>query len=256
MKRPKESLKRLRQRAREHFTDTSRRRGAWWRSKAPTARARPHSAAVQTWLMAQGSRGYDEVELLDLVQPVIRAEGAARISPEDSAAAQRRLPSPGRTRDPAGSLAGKVVIADRFLFTGLARDVARGLDLDWVLKLPTAALARPRFYFAVSPVTSSKRIAATRMPRFYRQASDVTSADDPSRATSDSSRAVIREYDSLALIFNFITVARSIQSATSITISADCSAKAAARVVRVECRRRRGMARHQQQRDITAGNRR
>ena len=31
--------------------------------------------------------------------------------------------------------AGKTVVADRFLFTALARDVARGLDLDWVLNL-------------------------------------------------------------------------------------------------------------------------
>ena len=29
--------------------------------------------------------------------------------------------------------AGKTVLADRYLFTALARDAARGLDLDWLL---------------------------------------------------------------------------------------------------------------------------
>ena len=43
---------------------------------------------------------------------------------------------------------GKLVIADRFLFTGLARDVAR-FDLDWVLKL-YAAVAPICFYFGVA----------------------------------------------------------------------------------------------------------
>ena len=48
---------------------------------------------------------------------------------------------------------GKLVIADRFLFTGLARDVARGLDLDWVLKLYQPLLWPDLvFYFSVSPV--------------------------------------------------------------------------------------------------------
>ena len=57
---------------------------------------------------------------------------------------------------------GKLVIADRFLFTGLARDVARGLDLDWVLKLYQPLLWPDLvFYFAVSPGTSSQRYASS-----------------------------------------------------------------------------------------------
>src|SRR5216117_1964909 len=30
---------------------------------------------------------------------------------------------------------GKMVVADRYLFTALARDVARGLELDWLLSI-------------------------------------------------------------------------------------------------------------------------
>ena len=56
---------------------------------------------------------------------------------------------------------GKIVIADRFLFTGLARDVARGLDLDWVLRLYQPLLWPDLvFYFAVSADTSGRRVTA------------------------------------------------------------------------------------------------
>ena len=99
------------------------------------------------------------------------------------------------------------MIADRFLFTGLARDVARGLDLDWVLKLYQPLLWPDLvFYFSVSPVTSGKRVTATRMPNFYEAGQDVTDVDDPVESYQRFIARVIREYESLALIFNFITV--------------------------------------------------
>ena len=99
------------------------------------------------------------------------------------------------------------MIADRFLFTGLARDVARGLDLDWVLKLYQPLLWPDLvFYFSVSPSTSGKRVTATRTPNFYEAGQDVTDVDDPVESYQRFIARVIREYESLALIFNFITV--------------------------------------------------
>src|SRR4029077_21233482 len=103
--------------------------------------------------------------------------------------------------------AGKLVIADRFLFTGLARDVARALDLDWVLKLYQPLLWPDLvFYFSVSPGTSGRRVTATRTPNFYEAGQDVTKLDDPVESYQRFISSVIREYESLALIFNFITV--------------------------------------------------
>ena len=103
---------------------------------------------------------------------------------------------------------GKLVIADRFLFTGLARDVARGLDLDWVLKLYQPLLWPDLvFYFAVSPATSGRRVvgdadaAASTKP-----ARTSPHVDDPVESYQRFITRVIREYESLALIFNFITV--------------------------------------------------
>ena len=85
--------------------------------------------------------------------------------------------------------------------------MARGLDLDWVLKLYQPLLWPDIvFYFSVSPVTSSRRVAATRTPNYYEAGQDVTVVDDPAESYQRFITRVIREYESLALIFNFITV--------------------------------------------------
>ena len=136
------------------------------------------------------------------------------------------------------------MIADRFLFTGLARDVARGLDLDWVLKLYQPLLWPDLvFYFSVSPATSGKRVTATRMPNFYEAGQDVTDVDDPVESYQRFISRVIREYESLALIFNFITVdaEQSIGEQHRADPRAVSRGRAAA-VVDVERRRGRRMA--------------
>jgi len=102
---------------------------------------------------------------------------------------------------------GTTVIADRFLFTALARDAARGLALDWLLHLysplywPDAV-----FYFSVSAETSGKRIAATRAPKYYEAGQDVTNIVDPHESYQQFVCNVIREYEALSVIFNFIKV--------------------------------------------------
>ena len=102
---------------------------------------------------------------------------------------------------------GKMVVADRFLFTALARDAARGLELDWLLHI-YAPLYWPDivFYFSVSPETSGKRIAATRTPKYYEAGQDVTNLDDPFESYRQFISRVIREYEALAVIFKFITI--------------------------------------------------
>jgi dTMP kinase len=104
-------------------------------------------------------------------------------------------------------LDGRMVVADRFLFTGLARDAARGLPLDWLLHC-YSPLYWPDivFYFSVSPETSEKRITATRMPKYYEAGQDVTTIDDPVASYQQFIRRVIQEYEALALIFQFITI--------------------------------------------------
>jgi dTMP kinase len=205
------SLSRWRRRAREHFTDGSRRRGLLVAFEGADGSGKTTQRKLfKTWLKAEG---YDVVTTKwnssELIKPIIKSRKDVRaLSPEEfsllhGADFRHRVE---HVILPA-LWAGKVVVADRFLFTGLARDVARGLDLDWVLKLYQPLLWPDLvFYFAVSPGTSGKRVLATRTPRFYEAGQDVTNVDDPVESYQRFITRVIREYESLALIFKFITV--------------------------------------------------
>lgn len=102
---------------------------------------------------------------------------------------------------------GATVVADRYLFTGLARDAARGLPFDWLVHL-YAPILWPDivFYFSVSPETSGMRIAATRQPKYYEAGQDVTGVEDPLGSYTQFISRVIREYEALAVVFQFITI--------------------------------------------------
>jgi dTMP kinase len=103
--------------------------------------------------------------------------------------------------------AGRTVIADRYLFTALARDAARGLDFDALLHA-YAPLVWPDVvvYFALDPADSSRRIASTREPRFYEAGRDVTGIEDPLTSYRQFIGRVITEYENLAVIFQFVKV--------------------------------------------------
>jgi dTMP kinase len=102
---------------------------------------------------------------------------------------------------------GKIVVADRYLFTGLARDGARGLPLDWMMSVYGPLLWPDLvFYFSVSPETSARRVASSRTPKYYEAGQDITGIDDPLESFKLFTGRVIEEYEALALIFRFISV--------------------------------------------------
>ena len=102
---------------------------------------------------------------------------------------------------------GTSVVADRYLFTALARDAARGLPFDWLLNVYSPILwPDVVFYFAVSPDTSGMRIAATREPKYYEAGQDVTGLEDAHASYKQFITRVIREYQGLALVFRFVTI--------------------------------------------------
>lgn len=103
--------------------------------------------------------------------------------------------------------AGRTVLADRYLFTGLARDAARGLELDWLLRVYSPIIWPDLVvYFSVSPATSGERIAAERAPKYYEAGQDVTALTDPHASYLRFITRVINEYESLALVFRFVTI--------------------------------------------------
>jgi dTMP kinase len=201
----------IRRRIEQHFGDPSRRRGLLVAFEGPDGSGKTTQRKLfKTWLKAES---YDVVTTKwnssDLIKPIIKSRKSLRaLSPEEfsllhTADFRHRL-----EHEILPALwDGKLVIADRFLFTGLARDVARGLDLDWVLKLYQPLLWPDLvFYFSVSPATSGKRVAAARTPNFYEAGQDVTDIEDAVESYHRFITRVIREYESLALIFKFITV--------------------------------------------------
>jgi len=197
--------------ARSRFSDPSRRRGLLVAFEGPDGSGKTTQRKLfKTWLQAEG---HDVVTTKwnssELIKPLVKSRKALHVlSPEEfsllhAADFRHRV---DHTILPA-LWSGKTVIADRFLFTGLARDVARGLDLDWVLNLYTPLLWPDLvFYFSVSPETSGLRVTTTRVPNFYEAGQDVTAVDDPVDSYHRFISRVIREYESLAMIFNFITI--------------------------------------------------
>ena len=144
-----------------------------------------------------------------LVEPVLKARKLARsLSPGEycllSAAAFRHQLE---TEVLPALWDGKMVVADRFLFTALARDTARGLDLSWVMNtyLP---LFWPDmvFYFALPPDISSQRVSAHKKPSYYEAGQDVTNIADPGKSHQQFVKRVIQEYEALAKIFQFLKI--------------------------------------------------
>jgi len=102
---------------------------------------------------------------------------------------------------------GKVVVADQFLFTALARDTARGLDLNWVMNAYVPLLWPDQvFYFSLPPEISSERTRANKKPGFYASGQDVTHIADPNKSHLQFVSRVIQEYEALAKIFQFLKV--------------------------------------------------
>ncbi len=100
--------------------------------------------------------------------------------------------------------AGLIVLADRYCFTAFARDVARGVDKDWVRNLYGFAI-RPdgSFYFQVPVEVSLERIANSRLPGYYESGMDLGISSDPRESYQIFQSMIINEYDTMANEYSF-----------------------------------------------------
>ena len=92
--------------------------------------------------------------------------------------------------------AGFIVLADRYVYTAFARDVARGVDSDWVRNMYGFAI-KPDLtvYFKVPVDVSLKRICANRQPKFYEAGMDLKLSNDAYESYRIFQGRVIYEYD-------------------------------------------------------------
>ena len=93
--------------------------------------------------------------------------------------------------------AGAVVLCDRYVYTAFARDVARGMDRQWVRDLydfavqPTVA-----FYFRVPLETAIGRITAARdCLKYYEAGMDLGLSDDPIQSFRMFQGRILDEYE-------------------------------------------------------------
>ena len=104
--------------------------------------------------------------------------------------------------------AGAIVVADRYIYTAFGRDVARGVNRDWVRQnycfaiRPTVAL-----YFKVPLEESMKRILTGRpMLKYYEAGLDLGLSDEPYESFALFQRRILEEYDRIVDEFGLTIV--------------------------------------------------
>jgi dTMP kinase len=94
--------------------------------------------------------------------------------------------------------AGFVVLADRYVYTAFARDVARGVNSSWVRSMYEFSV-KPDLavYFKVPVDISLTRICSNRQPKFYEAGMDLKLSNDPYESYKIFQGRVISEYDGM-----------------------------------------------------------
>jgi dTMP kinase len=104
--------------------------------------------------------------------------------------------------------AGAVVLADRYVYTAFARDVARGVNSDWVRQLYGFAV-KPSvaFYFKLPLDIAMKRILGGRDAlKFYEAGMDLGLSDDIEECFRIFQGRIIEEYEKMVEEFGLVVI--------------------------------------------------
>ena len=95
--------------------------------------------------------------------------------------------------------AGAIVLADRYIYTAFARDVARNVDRQWVRELyqfavkPTVA-----FYYRIPLEVSLSRILTGRTElKYYEAGMDLGLSNDPQESFKLFQQRIVNEYEAM-----------------------------------------------------------
>jgi len=104
--------------------------------------------------------------------------------------------------------AGAIVLADRYVYTAFARDVARGVNREWVRQVYAfAAIPSVALYFRVPLDESLRRIIGGRPSlKYYEAGLDLGLSDDPLESYRIFQGRILREYESLLDEYNLSAV--------------------------------------------------
>jgi dTMP kinase len=100
---------------------------------------------------------------------------------------------------------GMTVLADRYIYTAFARDIARGVDPRWVRDLYGFAVQPDAiFYFRVPIDVAVGRIVGSRAKiKFYEAGMDLRLSPEPVESFRLFQGRVLDEYDRLAVEYGF-----------------------------------------------------
>lgn len=112
--------------------------------------------------------------------------------------------------------AGAIVLADRYIYTAFARDVARGCDRTWVRETYKFAVKPTVAFFFRAPldVAIDRIISARPNLKFYEAGMDMDWADDEEESFKIFQGKIMDEYDRMVSEFNLtlIDATRSIEA--------------------------------------------
>jgi dTMP kinase len=103
---------------------------------------------------------------------------------------------------------GALVLADRYIYTAFARDVARGVDPTWVRALYHFAV-KPTigFYFRISLEEAMKRILGGRDAiKFYEAGMDLKISEDIEESFRLFQGRIIEEYEKMVAEFALVVI--------------------------------------------------
>src|SRR5689334_11338021 len=105
---------------------------------------------------------------------------------------------------------GYVVLADRYSYTGLARDLARGIDRSWVEEIYALSLVPDLAFYCTTPIEEALgRIIGREgggSPAYYEAGMDVGSGSDPIAAYRAFQARVAAEYEWICRKYGLVDV--------------------------------------------------
>ncbi|MBR1617168.1 dTMP kinase [bacterium] len=103
--------------------------------------------------------------------------------------------------------AGFVVLADRYVYTAFARDVARNVDFEWVRNMYSFAIKPDiTFYLDLSPRISLERICANRKPKYYEAGMDMKLSNNPYKSYLLFQNRIVEQYKEMVYEYGLIQI--------------------------------------------------
>ena len=104
--------------------------------------------------------------------------------------------------------AGAIVLADRYIYTAFARDVARGCDRAWVRQIYSFAVKPTVAFFFRAPldVAVDRILSARPALKYYEAGVDMDWADDPEESFTIFQGKILEEYDRMVDEFGLTVI--------------------------------------------------